>query len=134
MVARPAKLSLYLSSRPVYSSVILPQTQEIAGSFRRETDVIDIATVGSAASPRLRNVSFAAQDLTTDCVLQPVENVVRTVRGQTGHDEVKSYTLENEAVNTALVTRLLRVESRIGLLTAMGVILVAVEVLNWVLR
>ena len=106
----------------------------LAGSFRRETDVIEIATVGSAASPRLRNVSIATQDLTTDCVMQPVENVVGTVRGQTGHDEVKPYTLENEGVNTALVTRLLRAEHRIGLLTAMGVILVAVEVLNWVLR
>jgi len=67
-------------------------------------------------------------------LLQPLEALVKTVSGQAGHDEIKAFLVENEAVHTALVTRVLQLESRVRLLTVLGAALVLAEVLGWIFR
>lgn len=79
---------------------------------------------------KLNNV----QNWTQRRVLKPVGEFVDTVNGQKVLDEVSAYMTENEAVNTALVTRLLQAERRIRLLQALVVILVVAEVVHWILR
>ena len=67
-------------------------------------------------------------------LVRPVERLIKVASGQAAHDEIKAYILENEAVHTALVTRLLRAESRIRLLTALVAILAVAEVFQWLIR
>jgi len=75
-----------------------------------------------------------AQDWTQRQVLKPVQNFVDTVNGQKVLDDVGAYMTENEAINTALVTRLLQAERRIRLLQALIAILAAAEIAHWILR
>ncbi len=81
-----------------------------------------------------RGALDAAQEWTNKRVLQPIGNAMKIVSGQAAHDEIKAYILDNEAVHTALVTRLLRAESRIRLLTVVTAILAIVEILHWFVR
>ena len=85
-------------------------------------------------APRSRRVFAHVQGWTKRRVLQPLARILKTVSGQAAHEEVKAYMLENEAVHTALVTRVLHLECRVRVLTALGVILIAAEVLRWIVR
>jgi uncharacterized protein CbrC (UPF0167 family) len=67
-------------------------------------------------------------------LLQPVTRRLMVFSGQAGHEEVKRYISENEAVQTALATRIVHLESRVRWLTWLFVALAAAEVLRWVLR
>jgi hypothetical protein len=67
-------------------------------------------------------------------VLQPLETFVKTVNGQAAHDEIKAYIVENDAVQTALATRVQELEKRVLLLTVLGVVLILAEVLRWIVR
>jgi hypothetical protein len=87
-----------------------------------------------AFAPASRRAVAAVQVWTRRRVLQPLDAFVKTINGQAAHEEVKAFMLENEAVHTALVTRVLRVESRIRLLTALGAVLAVAEVLRWIVR
>lgn len=93
-----------------------------------------MSTGSVAIAPVSRRALAAVQDWTQRHVLQPIEGFIKTVNGQAAHDAIKTYMLENETVHTALVTRLLQAESRIRLLTVLGVILAVAELLQWVLR
>jgi len=67
-------------------------------------------------------------------IIEPVEEFVETVNGEQVLKEVREYLTESEAVNTALVTRLLQAERRIRWLQALVAILVVAEVMHWLLR
>lgn len=67
-------------------------------------------------------------------ILQPAKKLTDTINGQAVLDEVRAYVSESEAINTALVTRLLRAENRIRALLVAVVILTVAEVLHWILR
>jgi hypothetical protein len=80
------------------------------------------------------NAIVTVQDWSKRRLLQPLVNISKTINGQAAHEEIKGYIVENEAVNTALVTRVLRLETRIRLLTVAGAVLAIAEALRWVLR
>ena len=65
-------------------------------------------------------------------VLKPVEEFVDTINGQKVLDDFSAYMTENEAISTALVTRLLHAETRIRVLQALIGIFVILEVVHWV--
>ncbi len=67
-------------------------------------------------------------------VLKPAGKFVDTVNGQKVLDEVSAYMTENEAINTALVTRVLQAESRIRWLQALVAMLAVAEAMHWLLR
>jgi hypothetical protein len=81
-----------------------------------------------------RQALDTAQDWTRRRVLQPFAALIKTINGQAAHDEIKAYIEDNEAVHTALVTRVLRLESRVRLLTRLAAALILTEVLRWALR
>jgi len=93
-----------------------------------------MATHSVVIAPASRRALAVVQDWTRSHLLQPVEGFIKTVNGQAAHAEIKTYMLENEAVHTALVTRLLQAERRIQLLTQLVAVLVVAEILHWVLR
>jgi hypothetical protein len=93
-----------------------------------------MASRSLAFAPASKRVLTGLQDWTTRRLVRPVERLIKVVSGQAAHDEIKAYILENEAVHTALVTRLLRAESQIRLLTALVVILAVAEVFHWLIR
>ena len=67
-------------------------------------------------------------------IAKPVEEFINTLNGEQVLKEVREYMTESEAVNTALVTRLLQAESRIRWLQGLVAILVVAEVMHWLLR
>jgi CHASE3 domain sensor protein len=67
-------------------------------------------------------------------VVEPVQEFVNTVNGQQVLIEVREYMTESEAINTALVTRLLQAERQIRWLQALVAILAVAEVMHWLLR
>lgn len=67
-------------------------------------------------------------------VIEPVREFGETVNGQQVLSEVREYMTESEAINTALVTRLLQAERRIRWLQALVVILAVAELTHWLLR
>lgn len=81
---------------------------------------------------RAKSALNTVKDLTQKRVLKPVGEFVDTVNGQKVLDEVSAYMAENEAINTALVTRLLHAETRIRVLQVLIGILAVAEVVHWV--
>jgi len=75
-----------------------------------------------------------AQEWGKRWIFQPIDDVVKTYNGQAVLDEVRGYISENEAVNTAVVTRVLKLESRLRVLTALVVVLVVAEIVHWIIR
>ena len=67
-------------------------------------------------------------------LLKPVDEFINTVNGEQVLKEVREYMTESEAINTALVTRLLQAEGRIRWLQGLVAILVVAEVMHWLLR
>jgi hypothetical protein len=82
----------------------------------------------------MANTMATVQDWGKRLLIRPITRAVKTVNGQAAHEEIKGYIVENEAVNTALVTRVLRIESRVRLLTVLGVILAVAELIHWIVR
>jgi hypothetical protein len=81
-----------------------------------------------------RRVMKAAKDLTQSHILSPAKKFADIINGQAVLDEVRAYVSESEAINTALVTRLLRAESRVRVLSIAVAILTVAEVFHWILR
>jgi len=102
-----------------------------------------------------RDTVNAAKKLIEDEVVQPVAEKTETFPGQAVLEEVRAYMAKNEAINTALVTRLkesefenaalktrlAKMESRVRSLTILGLVLAVlivgltvVAVLHWTLR
>jgi hypothetical protein len=93
-----------------------------------------MATGSAAVAPASRQALVLVQDWTKRHVLEPIQGFIKTVNGQSAHDAIKTYMLENETVQTALATRLVQAERSIRSLKAVIAILVLVEVLHWALR
>lgn len=86
----------------------------------------------SASVPK-RSLAVA-QNWTKKRVLEPLDHAVKVLTGRAAQDEIKTYILDNEAVHTALVTRLLHAETRLRRLTAGFAILAVVELARWFVR
>jgi len=93
-----------------------------------------MATHPAALAPAPRRAFAAVRSWARRRLLQPLVAGIKIVNGQAGYDELKTFMLENEAVNTALATRVLQLESRVRLLTVLGAIVVFAELLHWIVR
>jgi hypothetical protein len=82
----------------------------------------------------MANTLATMQDWGKRRVIRPITRGIKTINGQAAHEEIKGYIVENEAINVALVTRVLRLESRLRLLTALVVVLAIAEVIHWIVR
>jgi hypothetical protein len=94
--------------------------------------------MATALQERFEGAFKAVKDWTTDVVqehvVEPAREFSDTVNGQKVLNEVREYMIESELINTALVTRLLQVESRIRWLQGLVAILAVAETVHWLLR
>lgn len=67
-------------------------------------------------------------------VVQPSQKAIETVSGQAVLNEVRAYVAEEERINTALVTRVLKVERTLRFLKYLIVGLAVAELLHWIFR